>query len=145
MCARWCHASFCNFSCDFTIILDSVVFPPFVFCILFFLLHLINGKQTYSVYCCFHFFPAIHFFLSYWKTRDSYLIISLVRFNNCTFLLLNANIQPLLLVDDIHVFLSQLICYSEVCSGRVNTNLELGDSQHESVISYEILVAIYCC
>ena len=47
--------------------------------------------------------------------------------------------------DDIHVFLSQLIRYSEVCSDRVNTHLEVDDSQHESVISYEILVAIYCC
>ena len=39
-----------------------------------------------------------------WKTSDSYLITYWVRFNNCTFLLLNANILPLLLADDIHVF-----------------------------------------
>jgi hypothetical protein len=51
-----------------------------------------------------------------WKTSDSYLITYWVRFNNCTFLLLNANILPLLLADDIHVFLSQLMRYSEVCS-----------------------------
>ena len=45
----------------------------------------------------------------------------------------------------VHVFLSQLICYSEVCSYRVNTHLEVDNGQHESVISDEILVAIYCC
>ena len=41
--------------------------------------------------------------------------------------------------------LSPLIRYSEVCSRRVNTHLEVDDSQHESVIFYDILVAIYCC
>jgi hypothetical protein len=80
-----------------------------------------------------------------WKTSDSYLITYWGRFNNCTFLLLNANILPLLLADDVHVFLSQLIPYSEVCSERVNTHLEIDDNQHESVISYDILVAMYCC
>jgi hypothetical protein len=50
-----------------------------------------------------------------WKTSDSYLITYWVRFNNWTFLLLNANILPLLLADDIHVSLSELIRYSEVC------------------------------
>jgi len=57
-------------------------------------------------------------------------------------LLLNANILHLLLAD---VFLSQLMRYSEVCSEGVNTHLELDDSQHELIISYDILVAIYCC
>jgi hypothetical protein len=41
--------------------------------------------------------------------------------------------------------LSQLIRYSEVCSGRVNTHLEVDNGQHESVISYGLLVTIYCC
>ena len=81
----------------------------------------------------------------YIQTSDSYLITYWVRFNNCTFLLLNANILPLPLADDIHVFLFQLMRYSEVCSERVNTHLEVDDSQHESVISYDILVASYCC
>jgi hypothetical protein len=56
-----------------------------------------------------------------------------------------ANILPLLLADDIHVSLSQLMRYSEVSSERVNTHLEVDDSKPESVISYDILVAIYCC
>ena len=38
----------------------------------------------------------------------------------------------------VHVFLSQLVRYSEVCSERVNTHLEVDKGQHESVISYEI-------
>ena len=80
-----------------------------------------------------------------WKTSDSYLITYWIRFNNCTFLLLNANIPPLLLADDIHVFFSQLVRHSEVCSGRVNTHLEVDNGQCESVIYYDILVAMYCC
>jgi len=80
-----------------------------------------------------------------WKTRDSYLITYWIRFNNCTFLLLNANMLPLLLADDILVFLFQLVRYYEDCYRRVNTHLEVDNNQHESVISYDILVAMYCC
>jgi len=58
---------------------------------------------------------------------------------------LNANILPLLPAEDRHVFLSQLVRYSEVCSERVNTHVEVDNGQHESVISYEILVAISYC
>jgi hypothetical protein len=40
------------------------------------------------------------------------------------------------------VFLSQLVRHSEVCSGRVNTHLEVDNGQYESVIYYDILVAM---
>jgi len=36
----------------------------------------------------------------------------------------------------VHVFLSQFVRYSEVCSGRVNTHIEVDNGEHESVISY---------